>query len=137
MISTAIFCASFMLFAALGTHGILTRTPARTPSRTLCEHPARYPHSATLLGYIFYCAMELPMNLDSRNLSHLFTIRLWFEPTDCEGKEVRLRVHHVLSGEVRYFRRWITAIEFIAERSIEQDHQRLKIQYSQTEESKT
>ena len=75
------------------------------------------------------------MNLEHRNLSHLFTVRIWLEPTNCESMSVRIRVHHVLSGEVRYFREWIRAIEFIGERSTQQHDQPLTIENSTTEEN--
>ncbi len=36
--------------------------------------------------------------------SHLFSVRLWVEPMRDGETEIRGRVHHVLSGDVRYFR---------------------------------
>lgn len=63
------------------------------------------------------------MELDGRNLSHFFTIRLWFEPLTQDEVSVRIKVHHVLSGDVRYFRDWLRAVEFIAEYSISEEKQ--------------
>ena len=39
-------------------------------------------------------------------LSHLFTVRLWQEELGNGQTEVRGKVQHVSSGEVRYFRDW-------------------------------
>jgi hypothetical protein len=49
-----------------------------------------------------------------RRPTYLFTLRLWKEPTaDQEQMEIRFKVQHVLSGEVRYFRAWTDVIAFI------------------------
>lgn len=73
------------------------------------------------------------MNLDRQNISHLFTIRLWFEPTDSRRIALRMRVHHILSGDVRYFREWSQVIEFIGKYSAQPKHQPVAVQ--QTEQS--
>jgi hypothetical protein len=46
-------------------------------------------------------------------LSHLFTVRLWQEELGNGQTEVRGKVQHVSSGEVRYFRDWPTLITFL------------------------
>ena len=53
------------------------------------------------------------MNADHRYHSHLFTLRLWIEPGMSHRDEVRFKVQHVLSGEVRYFREWSSLLEFM------------------------
>ena len=64
------------------------------------------------------------MQLNDTNLSHLFTVRIWIEFVDCETDLLRIKVQHVLSGEVRYFRDWGEAVAFIAEQSVgQQDSQ--------------
>jgi hypothetical protein len=45
--------------------------------------------------------------------SHLFTIRCWEEDLGVDGTEWRSRVHHIQSGEVRYFRVWTDLIDWI------------------------
>ena len=45
--------------------------------------------------------------------THLFTVRLWIEPTRYRRGEVRMRVVHVLSGETHYFRAWRDAKAFM------------------------
>jgi hypothetical protein len=47
-----------------------------------------------------------------RRPTYLFTLRLWKESIDQE-QEIRFKVQHVLSGEVRYFRAWTDVIAFI------------------------
>lgn len=44
--------------------------------------------------------------------TQLFTLRLWEEAVGQEQMEIRFKVQHVLSGEVRYFRDWSAAIDF-------------------------
>jgi hypothetical protein len=45
--------------------------------------------------------------------SHLYTVRLWLEELG-EGKtEWRGQCHHVLSGEIRYFRDWPALTSFL------------------------
>ena len=46
-------------------------------------------------------------------LSHLFTARLWQEELGNGQTELRGKVQHVSSGEVRYFRDWPTLITFL------------------------
>ena len=60
------------------------------------------------------------MQLDAQNPSHLFTLRLWVDFVDCETDILRIRVQHVLSGEVRYFQEWEQAVVFIEEHSVEE-----------------
>jgi hypothetical protein len=38
--------------------------------------------------------------------SHLFRVRLWVEDLGSGRSEWRGKVHHVLSGQERYFRSW-------------------------------
>ncbi len=45
--------------------------------------------------------------------SHLFTLRIWQEELGNGEMEWRSRVHHVMSGEVRYFRDWPSLIAFL------------------------
>ncbi|MEZ4711139.1 MAG: hypothetical protein R3A44_28335 [Caldilineaceae bacterium] len=53
------------------------------------------------------------MNSDRPYRSQLFTVRLWFEPGVPRPGELRFKVQHVLSGEVRYFRDWPALMAFI------------------------
>lgn len=54
------------------------------------------------------------MNQGSRPpRSHLFTLRLWREVWGDGQAEWRGQVRHVLSGEVRYFRRWSALIAYL------------------------
>lgn len=39
-------------------------------------------------------------------VSHLFVLRLWQANTDDDQTEWRGKLHHVLSGESRYFKDW-------------------------------
>jgi len=45
--------------------------------------------------------------------SHLFTLRLWEEHVGRGESEIRFKVRHVLSGEVRYFREWSDVVAFV------------------------
>lgn len=45
--------------------------------------------------------------------SQLFTLRLWREELGNGEAEWRGRVQHVTSGEVCYFRKWPTLIDFL------------------------
>lgn len=45
--------------------------------------------------------------------THLFNVRLWNEPVTPDRAEVRGRVQHVLSGDVRYFRTWQEFTSFV------------------------
>lgn len=49
----------------------------------------------------------------SQRSSDLFTVRLWQEELGNGQTEVRGKVQHVSSGEVRYFRDWPTLITFL------------------------
>ena len=49
----------------------------------------------------------------SQRSSDLFTVRLWQEELGNGQTEVRGKVQHVSSGEVRYFRDWPTLIAFL------------------------
>jgi hypothetical protein len=42
--------------------------------------------------------------------SHLFTLRVWLQDVDEETQEWRGRIHHVESGQTRYFRDWSALI---------------------------
>ena len=46
-------------------------------------------------------------------LSHLFTVRLWRKELGDGQTELRGKVQHVSSGEVRYFRDWPALIAFL------------------------
>jgi hypothetical protein len=48
-----------------------------------------------------------------KNQTHFFTLRLWAERVTCEKSEIRFKVQHVLSGEVRYFRDWSMLIAYV------------------------
>jgi hypothetical protein len=48
-----------------------------------------------------------------KNRTHLFTLHLWEERVDREESELRFKVRHVLSGEVRYFRDWADVFAFV------------------------
>ena len=45
--------------------------------------------------------------------SHLFTVRVWAEELSAGQAEWRGRVQHVTSGEVHYFRDWITLVALL------------------------
>lgn len=45
--------------------------------------------------------------------SQLFALRLWTEHDDPESKDVRFKVQHVLSGEVRHTRDWAEVEAFV------------------------
>ncbi len=38
--------------------------------------------------------------------THLFAVRVWLEDLGQGQSEWRGEVHHVISGEIRYFRNW-------------------------------
>ncbi|MEM7125613.1 MAG: hypothetical protein AAF702_04760 [Chloroflexota bacterium] len=59
------------------------------------------------------------MGVDGTTKSQLFTIRLWIELDKTAAALTRIRVHHVLSGYVRYFRDWVLATEFIMHHTAE------------------
>lgn len=42
--------------------------------------------------------------------SYLFTLRVWQHEVDEETQEWRGRIHHVESGQIRYFRDWSALI---------------------------
>jgi hypothetical protein len=46
--------------------------------------------------------------------SHLFLVRVWQEQ-DHPGAEIRGRVQHVLSGEIRHFRTWRALAGFMTQ----------------------
>ena len=45
--------------------------------------------------------------------THLFTVRLWLEELGAGQTEWRGEVHHVVSGETRYFRDWPTLVALL------------------------
>ena len=45
--------------------------------------------------------------------SQLFALRLWTEQADPESIDIRFKVQHVLSGEVRYTRNWAEVEAFV------------------------
>jgi len=45
--------------------------------------------------------------------SQLFALRLWTEQDDPETNDIRFKVQHVLSGEVRYTRNWAEVEAFV------------------------
>lgn len=45
--------------------------------------------------------------------THLFTLRVWEAAHGQGEREIRFKVQHVLSGEVRYFRSWSLLKEFV------------------------
>ena len=49
----------------------------------------------------------------NRSQSQLYTIRLWPEDLGNGQREIRVEVHHVLSGEVRYFRHGRALLEYL------------------------
>lgn len=53
------------------------------------------------------------MNDETPPASHLFTLRVW--PEKEEGGEIRWRgkLHHVPSGEIRYFRGWASLLPLL------------------------
>lgn len=55
------------------------------------------------------------MASEERRRTQLFTLRIWKEPIEQEDREIRIKLQHVLSGEVRYFRDWPAAIDFCTE----------------------
>lgn len=53
------------------------------------------------------------MNAQRKVRSQLFTLRLWTEPGVLPPNEIRFRVQHLPSGEVRYFRDWSALIAYL------------------------
>ena len=47
--------------------------------------------------------------------THLYSVRVWKESTAENSGEYRGQIRHVVSGETRHFRTWLTLIEFIVE----------------------
>ena len=45
--------------------------------------------------------------------SQLFALHLWTEHNDPESNDIRFKVQHVLSGEVRYTRNWAEVEAFV------------------------
>ena len=45
--------------------------------------------------------------------TNLFTVRVWGERVSREERIIRIKVQHVLSGEVRYFRNWSDVLVFV------------------------
>jgi len=45
--------------------------------------------------------------------SQLFALHLWTEHADPESNDIRFKVQHVLSGEVRYTRCWAEVEAFV------------------------
>ena len=46
--------------------------------------------------------------------SQLFTLRVWWEETEAQGREVRMQVRHVLTGETRYFRSEAALLAYVS-----------------------
>jgi hypothetical protein len=53
------------------------------------------------------------VNTVGEHRSQLFTLRLWTEQTDPDTNDIRFKVQHVLSGDVRYARSWADVMEFV------------------------
>lgn len=79
----------------------------------LSERLTRLPNSITLTTQLMRCPTEPTMNLVNKNRSHLFTVRVWLQPGDRSGCVLRIKVQHLLSGEVRYFRNWSGVVAFL------------------------
>jgi hypothetical protein len=47
-----------------------------------------------------------------RTQTHLFIVRVWLQDLGGGKAEWRGQVKQVMSGEVRYFRDWVTLIEY-------------------------
>ncbi len=52
---------------------------------------------------------------EPRQRTHLFTLRLWAETLGDGRSEWRGQLRHVVSGEVRYFRDWLTLVSLLGE----------------------
>jgi hypothetical protein len=52
---------------------------------------------------------------DGRGQSHLFTLRVWTETLGGGQQEWRGKVHHIGSGETRYFRSWEALVAFLTD----------------------
>lgn len=50
---------------------------------------------------------------DPWSRSQLFTLRVWYEQIETDKREVRIQVKHVLSGEMRYFRKWTQMTDYL------------------------
>jgi hypothetical protein len=48
--------------------------------------------------------------------SQLFSVRVWQEAMGGDVYETRSRVHHVLSGEVCYFRQWADLVAYLQDK---------------------
>jgi hypothetical protein len=53
------------------------------------------------------------VNTPGKYHSQLFTLRLWREPGVHPPGEVRLKLQHLRSGEVRYFCEWPALIAYL------------------------
>lgn len=53
------------------------------------------------------------MNTPGTYRSHLFTLRLWIEPSAPRPDEIRFKVQDLQSGEVRYFSNWPTLVAYL------------------------
>ena len=51
-----------------------------------------------------------------RERTQLFTLRVWEEEVAQKEQEIRFKLQHVVSGEVRYFRDWSMAVAFCEEK---------------------
>ena len=53
------------------------------------------------------------MHPTRRRRSHFFTLRLWQEGDGRSEYALRIKVQHVLSGEVRYFQDWTEVLAYV------------------------
>ena len=53
------------------------------------------------------------MNIVQSPRTHLFILRMWLEEVGDGETEWRVKVQHVLSGDVSYFRDWQALQQFI------------------------
>ena len=53
------------------------------------------------------------MNSSGNYRSHLFTVRLWVEPSGRPPDQLRFKVQDLQSGEVRYFSSWAALVAYL------------------------
>lgn len=53
------------------------------------------------------------MEDDTSPQSHLFTLRVWVEALGAGQEEWRAKIHHIPSGQIRYFRDWEALVGFL------------------------
>lgn len=53
------------------------------------------------------------MPMTGKRYSQLFTVRVWLRSGEPSATALRIKVHHLLSGEVRYFLEWSALVAYL------------------------